>query len=85
MNPLLTQLSALVALLVLLPQLWGSASLERTLGTAAVAGLAVYCVLLVGQLVMRWVIAQSPEQQEPPPAAPAEPPPPEPGDTDFSA
>ena len=72
MHPLLIQLSALSAVLVLLPQLWGAAPLERTLGMATVTGLAVYGVLLVGQLVLRWVLL-SPQQDADDPADTPEP------------
>jgi hypothetical protein len=59
MPPLLTQLSAIVALLVLLNQLWGAASIERTLVTSAMTGLVVYSVLFAGQLTLRYVLTQS--------------------------
>ena len=63
MHPLLTQLSAIVALLVMLNQLWGAASIGRTLVLAATTGLVVYSVLFAGQLTLRYVIAQSAAQQ----------------------
>ena len=59
MHPLLTQLSAIVALLVMLNQLWGAASIGRTLVLAATTGLVVYSVLFAGQLTLRYVLTQS--------------------------
>lgn len=59
MHPLLTQLSAIVALLVMLNQLWGAASIGRTLVLAATTGLVVYSVLFAGQLTLRYVVAQT--------------------------
>jgi hypothetical protein len=63
MHPLLTQLSAIVALLVMLNQLWGAASIGRTLVLAATTGLVVYSVLFAGQLTLRYVLTQSAVQQ----------------------
>lgn len=72
MHPLLTQLSAIVALLVMLNQLWGAASIGRTLLLAATTGLVVYSVLFAGQLTLRYVVAQSAAQQAETPDASAD-------------
>jgi hypothetical protein len=64
MHPLLTQLSAIVALLVMLNQLWGAASIGRTLVLAATTGLVVYSVLFAGQLTLRYVLTQSAAAQQ---------------------
>jgi hypothetical protein len=73
MHPLLTQLSAIVALLVLLNQLWGAASIERTLVMSAMTGLVVYSVLFAGQLTLRYILMQSEAAASDEAEVPAEP------------
>ncbi len=71
MHPLVTQLSMIAALLVLLQQLWSTASIGHTLVVSAMAGLAAYGVLFAGQLTLRYVLTPSESASEEPPAAPS--------------
>lgn len=71
MHPLVTQLSMIAALLVLLQQLWSTASIGHTLVVSAMTGLAAYGVLFAGQLTLRYVLTPSESASEEPPATPS--------------
>jgi len=66
MQSLTFQISGIAALLTLLNQLWGYAPLERSLVITIAAGTVVYSVLLVGQAVVRHVLAAAAESEEEP-------------------
>lgn len=71
MQSLTLQISGIAALLMLLNQLWGYAPLERSLVVTIGVGTAVYSVLLVGQAVVRHVVAAAATSDDADPAAPS--------------
>lgn len=62
MHALFVQFSGLVGLLVFLNGLWGHAPLERTIFSSFASGMAIYLALLVGEAVVRRILAYSPPQ-----------------------
>lgn len=67
-HTLIANVSSLFGILVFLQEMWGAASLEQTLLTAASAGLAAYLILAVGYAAARGILryGASSQQGEPP-------------------
>ncbi len=77
MRALFSQFSGLIGLLAFVNQMLASAPVEKALLVGTVSGLAVYVVLLLGDVVIQRVLDQasnavSPQQATP--SVPAEPP-----------
>ena len=62
MRALVFHISSLVALLVLLNKLSGTAEIERTVFMAFATGLVMYTVLMVGFAVARRIVAATPTE-----------------------
>lgn len=62
MHALFVQFSGLVGLLVFLNGLWGNAPVERTVFSAVAAGMVVYLSLIVGEALVRRILAYTPPQ-----------------------
>lgn len=60
MRALFTQLSGMIGLLTFLNQLINEATLERALFLGLTTGVAVYVVLLVGDLAIHRILASAP-------------------------
>lgn len=62
MHALFVQFSGLVGLLVFLNGLWSNAPVERTVFSAVAAGMVVYLALIVGETLVRRILAYTPPQ-----------------------
>ena len=69
LHALIANVSCLFGVTVFLQQMWGHASLEHTLLTAASAGLAAYLILAAGYAVARGVLAYDPSADSASPEA----------------
>lgn len=62
MHALFVQFSGLVGLLVLLNGLWDNTPVERTVFSAATAGMVIYLALIVSEALVRRILAYTPPQ-----------------------
>ncbi|RMF52610.1 MAG: hypothetical protein D6746_16535 [Bacteroidetes bacterium] len=71
MRALYTQFSGLIGLLVFLNQLMNDAPLEKTVYVGLCAGLAVYAVLLLGDVTIHKILEQAARMAQATASAPA--------------